>query len=230
MCTVSLIQTEERIVLTSNRDEHKDRQSAEQPRWHVHEGVELYFPKDPKGGGSWIALRKDGYWGVVLNGAFENHSYHGPYRRSRGMILLDLLAVDNPFDAWQEMDLNQIEPFTLILGTHLRSVLRWTGSEKAEEELIPDHPYIWASATLYSKEHQRWREELFESYLEEHPNPSNEEVLNFHSTPQGGSENGLVIDRDSGVRTVSVTQIVLDRSGHSMNYKDQIVPKSQLFT
>ena len=230
MCTVSLLQSKDCLVLTSNRDEHKDRQKAEQPLWHSYQGVDLYYPKDPKGGGSWIALDKVGNWGVVLNGAFKNHPFQGPYRKSRGLILLDLLAADQPFVAWQALDLNQIEPFTLILEASSRHALRWTGKEKVEEELLLDRPYIWASSTLYAKEHQQWREELLAAFLKKNPHPTAEQIMAFHSTPQGGRENGMVIDRATGVRTVSVTQIVSDAAGHSMKYQDQIVPQSQLST
>ena len=226
MCTVSLVQTRGRVIVTSNRDEHKDRQKAERPAWHSYKGVDLQFPRDPKGGGSWIVLRHDGYWGVILNGAFVNHTDQGPYRMSRGIILLDLLSAVEPLEAWKAIDLDRIEPFTVILGTQSRFVMRWTGSEKKEEELSKSDPYIWASSTLYTTDHQRNRENWFEELLSEIHNPAPEDVLRFHSNPRGGKENGLVIDRTSGIRTVSVTQIVLEQGQQTMSYYDEIVSQS----
>ncbi|MGL1516781.1 NRDE family protein, partial [Vibrio parahaemolyticus] len=48
------------------------------------------FPKDPDGGGTWIALKENGDVAILLNGAFENHIPAYPYRRSRGLIFLDI--------------------------------------------------------------------------------------------------------------------------------------------
>ena len=228
MCTVSLLQFGQRTILTSNRDEHKDRKRAQQPQWHTCNGREVFFPKDPQGGGSWIALTRSGHWGVVLNGAFENHRRLLPYRRSRGLILLDILSSDEPFAEWQAIDLDRIEPFTLVLGEKKRYILRWDGVQKHQQELEPQQQYIWASSTLYSSEIQQWRQERFDAFLEEKPAPKPYDIFHFHSTPQGGKENGLVIDRANGLKTVSVTQIILEGENARLEYNDLLQPQSEL--
>lgn len=228
MCTVSLLQFGQRTILTSNRDEHKDRKRAQSPQWRTYNGQEVFFPIDPQGGGSWIALNRKGECGVVLNGAFENHRRELPYRRSRGLILLDVLTQEEPIAAWNAIDLDRIEPFTLILGEKKRYILRWDGTQKHQQELLPQQQYIWASSTLYSAEVQQWREERFDAFLEEKPAPSPFDIFLFHSTPQGGKENGLVIDRANGLKTVSVTQIILEGGKARMEYNDLLQPQSEL--
>lgn len=228
MCTVSLFFNGEDTLVTSTRDEHRKRRRASSPQWHHYEGTELYFPKDPQGGGSWIAFNRVGQWGVVLNGAFENHPHQGPYRKSRGLILLDLLSSGEPVANWHELNLDNIEPFTLILGGQEAYEMRWDGQEKYAKELNRGEAHIWSSATLYSPKIQAWRKERFDAFLHQEANPGPDQVLAFHATPQGDTENGLVIDRANGVKTVSVTQILFASNQGEMRYKDLMQPESQL--
>ncbi|RZK10489.1 MAG: hypothetical protein EOO43_20220 [Flavobacterium sp.] len=52
MCTVSFIPTASGIIITSNRDEDKNR-SAIPPVLEKFGGFEMAYPKDPKSGGTW---------------------------------------------------------------------------------------------------------------------------------------------------------------------------------
>lgn len=228
MCTVSLFFKGDSTLVTSTRDEHRKRRRAASPEWHDYQGTELYFPKDPQGGGSWIAFNRVGQWGVVLNGAFVNHRHTGPYRKSRGLILLDILSSMRPTAFWKELNLENIEPFTLILGDQGAYEMRWDGQGKHAKELNKEEAHIWSSATLYSQEVQAWRKERFDSFLQTHSNPPSDQVFSFHATPQGDSENGLVIDRANGVKTVSVTQVLLESNQGEMRYEDLMQPESQL--
>ncbi len=78
---------------------------------------------------------------VLLNGAIKAHQPEPPYRKSRGLILLDLIAASSPADAFEETDFNGIEPFTVILfeNKNLYSG-KWDGRMKWLESLNANKP------------------------------------------------------------------------------------------
>ncbi|MCO6146657.1 NRDE family protein [Flavobacterium sp. NRK1] len=224
MCTVTYVKNENITILTSNRDEAISRPAALYPQTYVVNGKKIIFPKDTKANGTWFAVSEEGSVAIVLNGADKKHVSKGPYRRSRGLILLDILSAANPVEAKETIDLDNIEPFTLILYTG--SVLyqfRWDGNKKETVELDPEANHIWASATLYSEEVRAKRNELFKDYLTIHETPTPEEMLFFHEFTEGNDkENGLVINRNDFLKTVSITQCVIENNRVYINYNDLI--------
>ena len=93
MCTVSLIPGRESFFLTSNRDEKKIRRQAIPPAIYQYKGARLLYPRDADADGTWIAINQNGNAAVLLNGAFVKHKPRPPYNRSRGLVLLDIIAV-----------------------------------------------------------------------------------------------------------------------------------------
>ena len=91
MCTVSFVPTQNGICITSNRDEKISRSKAISPQKTTINNKEITFPKDPQAGGTWFA-HDDKNVIVLLNGAEEKHVSKGNYRKSRGLIVLDLIV------------------------------------------------------------------------------------------------------------------------------------------
>ncbi len=221
MCTVSFIAVKDKVFLTSNRDEHKSRPSAFAPVETLINDVKVVYPKDPKAGGTWFAVNEFGTVTVLLNGAFEYHKSTGNYRRSRGLIVLDIIGSKTPLSAIKTIDLNLIEPFTLVLFADGGLFeLRWDGQQKHLRQLDADTPYIWSSATLYTKEVMQDRENAFAQFLGNGPAPTGEAIIAFHTNKTEDQENGFVIDRGTGLKTFSVTQALLDETGISLCHKD----------
>jgi hypothetical protein len=217
MCTVSYVPLDNGFVLTSNRDELADRPASLPPGFYVtEEGVSLYYPKDPIGKGSWIAASEDERIVCLLNGGYHSHPHQPPYNRSRGLIVLEAFQYETPFDFYQSIDLIGVEPFTLIMvWAGLLFEFRWSGSEKHFLSL-PNQPYLWASATLYNNESIALKRSWLKKYLEDHPLPTQETLLDFHK--DGGitdAMNGMRIKRSSGLQTLSITSIQL--LGHEMS-------------
>lgn len=96
MCTVSFVATNDKIIITSNRDEKTVRPSAIPPRNYTVNGKNIIFPKDPKVGGTWFVANADGAILVLLNGADEKHEMQLSYRKSRGLIVLDMISSFSP--------------------------------------------------------------------------------------------------------------------------------------
>ena len=211
MCTVSFVQTNDTIIITSNRDEKTLRPSAIPPRSYIVNGKNLIFPKDPKAGGTWFVANAYGVILVLLNGADEKHEVLLPYRKSRGLIVLDMISSLSPKDFWSEIDLENIEPFTLVLfQDDALFQLRWNGKQKETITLDVNKNHIWSSATLYSSLIQEKRDEWFHTFMDQNPEISESKMHDFHRyTEEENDENGLVINRNDEMKTLSITQAVV---------------------
>src|ERR1700676_2677089 len=115
MCTVTFIPSGNNFFFTSSRDEQTGRPLAVFPKVYEINGYRILFPKDQQAGGSWVTVNELGSTAVLLNGAIKSHQPEPPYRKSRGLVLLDLISKSSPADAFEEEDFNGIEPFSVIL-------------------------------------------------------------------------------------------------------------------
>ncbi len=222
MCTVSFIPVRDKYLITSNRDEKYSRKTAMPPAFYEFESGKVIFPKDGDAGGSWIALHENGNAGVLLNGAFEKHISRPPYRLSRGKIFLCIITSDNPVRSFDRLNLDRIEPFTIILmdkGDLYEC--RWDGNKKFCRQLRNYRHHIWSSATLYEAEMVKKREQWFASFLNKNPIPTQEDILHFHRLSGDGNKNyDLQMERDGLYSTISITSILLTADRGSMKYLD----------
>ncbi|MBF4470159.1 NRDE family protein [Flavobacterium sp. HJJ] len=227
MCTVSFVSYNDTIIITSNRDEKIIRPSAIPPKNYFLNGKNIIYPKDPKAGGTWYAVDENGTVVVLLNGADEKHDVKLPYRKSRGLIVLEMISSASPKDFWHEIDLDNIEPFTLVLFQDKQLFqLRWNGIEKAAVDLEIDKNYIWSSSTLYSKEIREERASWFYTFLANNPVITEDKMLHFHRyTEKDDKEHGLIINRNNEMKTLSITQSVIEKNKVIINHLDLIAEK-----
>lgn len=221
MCTVTYIPTKEGCIITSNRDEKITRERALLPTEYYMEGKKITFPKDPKAGGTWIAHSETKIV-VLLNGAEEKHFQKPNYRKSRGLVVLELISTENSLKYWQSIDLTDIEPFTIVLFENNKLLqLQWNEIEKSEEEKDENQFHIWSSSTLYSKEIREQRKIWFANFIKENYNPSSDEILHFHQfTESENKEYGLQINRNDTLKTISITQCQVTQDNIEMRYLD----------
>ena len=214
------------VIITSNRDEHIQRKTAAAPAFHLLPNKKIIFPKDAKAGGTWFAAAGNGVVAVLLNGAFIKHIARPPYRKSRGLVLLDIIEAADPFLFFKEIDLHNIEPFTVILfqAATLRE-LRWDGNDKHEKLLDSSANYIWSSATLYSDEVINVRKNLFDRFIKTEKNLTVESIHDFHRYNHGDDENGFVINRQTGMKTFSITQAVIKKDTIKFLHTDLLQPQ-----
>lgn len=222
MCTVSFIPVKDRVFITSNRDEKLVRSRAIPPQQYNSGNVRLVFPKDAEAGGTWIVLRENGDAAVLLNGGFQKHLPFPPYRRSRGLVLLDIIKEAEHVNHFMQMNLEKIEPFTLvILEKNKLYECRWDGSNKSSKELSNTVPHIWSSVTLYDEIVIRKRESWFAQWLQVNPHPSTEDIIEFHlSGGEGDEQNDFRMNRNNHLLTVSVTNIEINKDNANMRYFD----------
>lgn len=212
MCTVSFVASNGKTIITSNRDEKVIRPSAIEPKNYLINNKNIIFPKDPKAGGTWFAVDDSGTVLVLLNGASEKHTVKSSYRKSRGLIVLDLISRLSPKDFWREINLENIEPFTLVLFQDNELFqLRWDGKDKDCITLDSKKNHVWSSVTLYPKDIRENRTDWFHSFLDSNSIVSETEMLQFHRhTENDNPENGLVINRKDELKTLSITQSVTE--------------------
>jgi hypothetical protein len=222
MCTVSIVPVGDKIIITSNRDEKTTRKNAVFPGLSVYNGYKLLYPKDGDAGGTWIVMKANGDAAVLLNGAFICHAAEPPYRMSRGIILLDIVASERPSFTFTKINLLDIEPFTLVLlENNSLFEFRWDGTEKYCRQLTVNQPHIWSSATLYDGFAIRKREQWFATFLNNHPVPTQLDILNFHRfTGDSDQHNDLLLSNGGLHTTVSITSILLTKDKGNMMYID----------
>ena len=221
MCTVTFIPAKEKIYLTSNRDEKNWRMDAASPTVYEFASGKILFPKDADAGGTWIAVHENGNAIVFLNGGLVAHLPEPPYRKSRGLILLDLIEGATPYNSFLAIKLTKIEPFTAVIWDdgHLFEC-RWDGKQKFSKLLDGEIPHIWSSVTLYDEEVISRRNAWFQNWLQLNDKPTQDDILNFHQfTGDGDSHNDLRMNRGK-VFTVSVTSLAISTQNASMQYLD----------
>ncbi|MBI1221141.1 MAG: hypothetical protein GC180_00945 [Bacteroidetes bacterium] len=224
MCTLTYIPTETGFVFTSNRDEQSIRAQAAPPEAYDIGGQAVWYPKDGLAGGTWIASSVKRQL-CLLNGAFDRHERHPPYRKSRGLVLLDSFRYKNLYDFFHHYLLGEIEPFTLVEvsdeETPCLAELRWDGANKSYREFDSSKGYIWSSATLYTKEQREKREAWFLAFHKNNPHPTQNEILDFHRfSGEGNKRYDLVMEVGNSLQTLSITSIERSEKERSMRYLD----------
>ena len=224
MCTVSFVSSNGKTIITSNRDEKVLRPSAIEPKNYQINTKNVFFPKDPKAGGTWFAVDENSNVLVLLNGAEEKHILKEKYNRSRGLIVLELIGETSPLKMWQTIDLENVEPFTLVLFEDQKLYqLRWNEIEKTTLALDVTKNHIWSSSTLYSAAIREKRANWFNTFLDTKPEVNEAELFNFHRyTEEENTEHGLVINRNDALKTLSITQAVVEKNKVQMAHFDLI--------
>ena len=224
MCTVTYIPFKKGFFITSNRDEKITRKQAIAPSTYKQNGISLIYPKDAAAGGTWIATAENGNAAVLLNGAFKKHISMPPYRKSRGIIFIEIIASAEPYLHFLQLNLDNIEPFTLVLfcSNNLYEC-RWDGQIKHHKILDKELPQIWSSTTLYEDDVIKKREQWFAEWLKINNQPSQSEILRFHLfTGDGDVQNDLLVNRNNTLLTVSITGIEWNNNKAEINYSDLI--------
>ncbi len=222
MCTVTFIPSGNNTFITANRDEKSSRSEALAPDAYQFPGGKIVYPKDTQAGGTWFAVHENGNVVVLMNGAFAAHQPNPPYRHSRGLVVLNLIQHESPYEEFKKTDLFNIEPFTVIIREDEQLFeCRWDGSEKYFMSLDTTHPRIWSSATLYNDELLVKREEWFNNWLLKNPELTQKNIFDFHQfTGDGDIQNDLVMNRNNEVFTVSITGVYLNERNAHINYFD----------
>ncbi len=182
----------------------------------------MIFPQDTSAGGTWIAASSDNRVVCLLNGAFEKHQHQPPYKRSRGLMVLDFFTYPSAPIFFEKYDFEGMEPFTfLMVDDGDLYELRWDEKNIHARHLNNKNYYIWSSSTLYPKEIREQREGWFQEWRKERVDFGLEAIQHFHASGGNGDTwNGFVMNRENRVQTVSITNIVKKESSIELIYND----------
>jgi hypothetical protein len=97
----------------------------------------------------------------------------------------------------------------------------WDGTNATLTKLDETQRYIWSSVTLYDTEMIAARRQWFEAFITENPNPTQKEMIHFHTnTGKGNDVFGLKMNRDNTMLTVSITSIAVLEESSQLQYID----------
>ncbi|MFY0602845.1 MAG: NRDE family protein [Flavobacteriaceae bacterium] len=222
MCTVTYIPIDnKRFILTSNRDESPMRKTIP-PKIYLEDGVRMTYPKDELAGGTWIGVSEKKRLVCLLNGGFEKHQRNKYYRMSRGVVVKNILSVDDPVAYIKGFDFKDIEPFTIVLldwSVNLKAYeLVWDGV-KTHFNGLKNKPKIWSSSSLYDTKMKEERVQWFNDWLVN--NAVNQKgIMRFHQNTDLGTAATALKMKRLFVETVSITSVKKENETITIDYRD----------
>jgi hypothetical protein len=98
--------------------------------------------------------------------------------------------------------------------------LKWDGVQKHITTLNEKQVYIWSSTTLYSTDEALTKELIFKTHIKPATQP--ESIFKFHEFATDLLPDLMLYNKDSNLKTLSITQIVKHNKELKMSYKDLI--------
>lgn len=221
MCTVVYIPMNDTCYFASLRDESPARASAKMPQLMIGHDVDYIAPIDPLSNGTWLGINARENVIILLNGAFTAHQKKSNYRKSRGVIVNELVQSAMPIIEWRLMNLEGIEPFTLVVWSNpILFELVWDGVTKHKNMIDHNIPHIWSSSTLYNSQANQKRKDWFQNWIKHQEKMDSRSLFKFFTT-QDDLENGFIINRNESIKTLSYSFIeVTKRQMASLEYCD----------
>ena len=193
------------FILTQNRDENIFRPTSKSIKIKEIHNQKYTGPVDLTSGGTWI-YHSENYVVCVLNGEFKKHLNNPPYRMSRGLVILELLNYNSSKDFLDEINLQEIEPFTMViieLKTQMKSILVWDGNQKHVENVSEIELITKSSSTLYDENEKNFHKQHFQQLR----NVSPQKIMEIHSQLKM-----IENEKYPNIQTTSITQIIYENS------------------
>ncbi len=222
MCSISWQTHPQGYDLFFNRDEQRDRPTAEPPkRFSGSAGVAYLAPIDPQGGGTWIFLNAHGLTAAVLNAYEVDNPPALKNPASRGQLLRSLSNCPDT-DAFQagltiRLHQNAYPPCYLFAldRQHTTGLWLWTG-ERLETQPTPALNFFTTSG-FRSTEVRGRREQAFKQTLGEPPHAP-DALEAFHRDAESQLTAFDIRMSRPDARSVSYTRVRLREDYGTMNY------------
>ncbi len=223
MCTLSWQIRDNRLTIIFNRDESIKRQEAEPPKIETIGETNVLAPKDPEGGGTWIAVNEYGMVFCMMNN-YQTSFKPGPDDRyhSRGMIIRTLSTTSSLHHLRRmlgEMDPGLYKPFYLIVFPGVFPPLQWQWDGKNMEEIVAPFPLITTSY-LFPKWTEILRIRAFCKETENFTLPLSEDRQQaLHRSRRPWPPVTSIAMKGKNGATVSMTRIRIDPEVIHMTYQ-----------
>ena len=221
MCTVSYIPKKNGFILTSSRDENKNRPTSS-PKKRKKKGENLIYPKDKQSGGTWIASSKERVL-CLLNGKILT-KVDPQNKISRGQILLNNFKFSNTKDFLEEIPLKQIDPFILLqvdfkTQIHIQE-FNWDGEKLTVKSFDNTTTHLWTSSSLYNKTVNQKRHS---SLIDWEKKNQDINPINFHLLLRDNNHELTEIKKEyTDILTTSITSVEVKDKSVSFLYSDFI--------
>lgn len=217
MCTVSWEFRSDGYALFFSRDEQRSRPPAEPPTLQTEDGTRFLAPRDPLGGGTWIAANEHGLTCCLLN------AYAEPWSpalettpRSRGLLLRSCAVAGTLETLVDRLErLTTAEPWApcVVLGIQSGEVVGrlWNGqrlSPLAPPLRPPVSTSSFQSDAVVAARHQAFAD-------------CAGDLLRFHRAPDKEADAFSVRMSRPDARTVSLTQVFWTAGNLRMGYSER---------
>ncbi|MDA9588615.1 NRDE family protein [Flavobacteriaceae bacterium] len=229
MCIVSYVPLKEGFSFISNRDEQVDRPSVA-PKLYNSDRVQLIYPKDLRGNGTWFGVSPNEKKVCCLlnaKGKFPDLKQ----KTSRGTLALEWLSHKN-FELAKKSLVNYA-PFVLITVNFKNSITElityhWDGSHFKENKLNAFTPFLWASSSLYTDTKNQTFQGIFNKHLPELY--KFDRILNFHKKLVQPLNSSVYSEKNKNIKTVSITGFVNRDAQSEIHYLEFQKEKTKLST
>ncbi len=222
MCTLTFVPTVDGYLAGMNRDELLTRPAALPPQIHEHTGMTLVYPEEPSGG-TWVGCNSHGNLLALLNWNEIDPSSLGAKRKTRGLVIPDLILEENSSSTGSHLKCLTLEgvfPFRLIgIFRSEKKVIgwRWDGSHIQQLEW-PWACKHWFSSSLSDEGAATERGRVCEAASLDPAAGRASWVRRLHRShdPKPGPYSVCVHRQDAA--TVSYTEVECGRTSISMKY------------
>jgi len=222
MCTISWLSDGRNLHVRFNRDESLSRPRALPPAIFSGNPLPFAAPRDPIGGGTWIAASAAGTVFALLN-HYESSISAAPATASRGALPWSLAAGSRHLDdtLGNPPTLARLAPFHLfVLRSGFAARHSWDGASLGSHPLDPAAGFLTTSS-WNAGEVVALRTRAFER-LQRSGSLTSAGLDRLHDgleTPHDPAS-GILMDRP-GRRTLSQTQIRLGREALTLDYRER---------
>ncbi len=215
MCTLSIYRDDDIVRITMNRDERRTRADEIPPKqW---DDPNMIAPVDSQRGGTWIGVNADGVWACLLNGYLEHiddADFDASVYESRGTLIPEALASDDPVILIEQKDLSPFQSFRLLIGDeNLETELYWDTKTLHKEEYPLNGWMFRTSSSWNQSEVQEFRKNFFERWKERGAEHNEHGVPLVHLLTQQGKDSWTPYMSRERSCTRSISQILIPRNG-----------------
>lgn len=227
MCTLSIINNIDEIIITMNRDEHRQR---DEENYLINNNnnadkINIVYPVDSQAGGSWFGCNEKGVVLALLN------RYQDPVsenKLSRGGIITMLSCAGNleqVVNCFGTLQLERYNPFDLfIISNYGKIRCSWNGRLSTIEEINSNSGYIHSSSFVDREKTLLWRQNYFNQWMSKVGNEKlNEKYILKSIHLQQDKKNlsrSILMSREHS-HTKSICQAKISTSTLDFNYYPQ---------
>ncbi len=217
MCTVTLYRDSDALVLTTNRDELRER-GERGVRHCIQGGSETIYPVDAEAQGTWIGVNSHGLVLCLLN------NYQAAYDQSqisRGLIITSAISAKNMSECqnWIEKELRKelYNPFFLIVSDKRDTVrFSWDGHFLGTDQIKFDSWWIDSSSSENFEETIKYRQAAFTEWQSKNGRVNT--IMDFHLQQDNDEMSRSICMSRSLTHTKSITQIRIEKGEATLNY------------